>query len=205
MTLIYGLVLVPLHSKQHIYINMWNTFKINFSVNADPCLEGRLKQIINNFKFLILIIYLFCEFRELKMWDNKFCFKILHLSLIVCIFLGTVWGDKKVEVVKAISNEKADLFPNIQEPSCNLSQRLRDEIRSYQPIADRIIEVVLNGEYRGRSFEELAKFVDKYPHRPTGTQNLERSIDYMIEKANKDGLHNVTTQEVPVTQWIRLR
>ena len=37
----------------------------------------------------------------------------------------------------------------------------------------------------------------------TGTQNLENSIDYMLEYLRKDGLDNVHGEEANVTRWFR--
>jgi hypothetical protein len=101
---------------------------------------------------------------------------------------------------------KQELDPSnqiLQDPSCELSPALLQEIRSYQPIADQIIAAAVSGAFKGKTYDELAKFVDKYVNRLTGSQELEDSIDYMIEKMTSDGLDNVRGESVQVPRWIR--
>lgn len=87
--------------------------------------------------------------------------------------------------------------------NCYLSQKRISEIRSYQPTVNKIIKAVLTGEYQNSTYKHLADFVDKFGNRLTGTDNLEDSIDYIIEKSKQYGLQNVRTEEVIVPYWIR--
>lgn len=41
--------------------------------------------------------------------------------------------------------------------------------------------------------------MDKFGARPSGTQTLENSIDYMIDLSHKEGLNDVVTEEVEVS------
>lgn len=45
----------------------------------------------------------------------------------------------------------------------------------------------------------LAVFVDKFGARPSGTQVLEDSIDYMIDLSRKEGLKDIITEKVVVS------
>lgn len=45
--------------------------------------------------------------------------------------------------------------------------------------------------------------VDRFGNRMSGTQNLEDTIDYMVEVMKSAGLDNVHTEDAPVPHWIR--
>ncbi|CAL8070588.1 unnamed protein product [Orchesella dallaii] len=91
----------------------------------------------------------------------------------------------------------------IENCSVLINEDLVREIASYQPIADQIIEAVMNGNWKGKAYEALHDLVDKYPIRLSGFQNLEDSIDYMMEKMRAYGYENVRGEEVPVPHWVR--
>lgn len=44
----------------------------------------------------------------------------------------------------------------------------------------------------------LAKFVDKFGARPSGSEVLEQSIDYMIQLTKDEDLNNINTEELEV-------
>lgn len=48
-------------------------------------------------------------------------------------------------------------------------------------------------------YYRLAKFVDKFGARPSGTEVLEKSIDYMIDLTKKEGINDIITEEVKVS------
>lgn len=51
----------------------------------------------------------------------------------------------------------------------------------------------------------LAKFVDKFGARPSGSEVLEQSIDYMIQLTHDEDIHDITTEELEVIrQFINL-
>ena len=84
-----------------------------------------------------------------------------------------------------------------------LPLKVIEEIRSYQGIANQIIEYSLHGLGANQSYERLAAFTDKFGSRLSGTKNLEDSIDYMLDTLEKDGLDNVHGEAVNVTHWER--
>lgn len=86
---------------------------------------------------------------------------------------------------------------------CNLNSELIEEIQNYQPIVNKIIEEVINGQFQNSTYDYLAEFVDKFGSRLSGTQNLEDSIDYILEKMKGLGLENVHGEPAPVPYWIR--
>lgn len=86
---------------------------------------------------------------------------------------------------------------------CSLPQDLINEIASYAPTVQKIIRTSVNGSFKGVTYNELARFVDKFGNRISGSQNLENAIDYMINKSIASGLDNVHGEEVKVPHWIR--
>lgn len=90
------------------------------------------------------------------------------------------------------------------DDQCNLSQEEIEEIQSYQDVVNQIIEATTTGEFKGETFNELAVFVDKFGARLSGTQALEDSIDYLLERMNNTfGIENVHGEEVQVPHWER--
>ncbi|CAB3256708.1 unnamed protein product [Arctia plantaginis] len=112
------------------------------------------------------------------------------LSIISVSFFLIVASEAKV------LNKNANTCEEILGP-------LVDEIRSYEDVKDKILNYVLNGDFKRKTYDELAIFVDKFGARPSGTQVLEDSIDYMIELSRKEGLEDITTEEVVVPRWER--
>ncbi|KAL3277356.1 hypothetical protein HHI36_012706 [Cryptolaemus montrouzieri] len=84
-----------------------------------------------------------------------------------------------------------------------LSDALRNEIASYQPIVNKIIKETVKGRFKSTTYNELADFVDKFGNRLAGTENLENAIDYMLEKSKEKNLENVHGEKAPVRTWIR--
>lgn len=103
-------------------------------------------------------------------------------------------------VVKAIGTSVVD---NSIADSCNLEPSLVEEIHSYGPIVNKIIDSVTKGEHKGNTYRELVDFVDKFGARQAGTQNLENSIDYLLEKFSKIGFNNVHGENVTIPHWVR--
>lgn len=105
---------------------------------------------------------------------------------ILCVF---------VESYKISTNEVED--------ECNLSPKLIEEIKSYAPIVNQIINEATNGSFKGVTYDELAKFVDKFGGRLSGTKNMEDSIDYMLDLMQQYKLENVHGEDVSVPHWER--
>ncbi|KAL0883700.1 hypothetical protein ABMA27_015820 [Loxostege sticticalis] len=100
-----------------------------------------------------------------------------------------------------ISVAKVDMRHSGQR-SCHLGG-LAEEIASYEPVVKRIIDYVVAGPYKGKTYQELAKFVDKFGARPSGSEVLEQSIDYMIQLTHDEDIHDITTEELEVPKWTR--
>lgn len=116
--------------------------------------------------------------------------KTINVTLIIlCIVLFSMYSN-------------ADIRNNEIE-KCNVSEDLLKEIKGYQPVANKIINAVLYGKYENSTYNHLADFIDKFGNRMSGTENLEKAIDYMLDKSKYYNLENVHAEETVVPYWIR--
>lgn len=87
---------------------------------------------------------------------------------------------------------------------CRLVRSLRDEIAGYRPVVDRVLSYVQDQKgYKGRTWTALSDFTDTFGSRMAGTQNLENSIDYMLNRLRNSDLDNVHAERVVFTGWQR--
>ena len=93
--------------------------------------------------------------------------------------------------------------PSASGPVANLDFKTSREIRSYQAIADKIIDYTLHGPGKNQSYDRLALLADSFGGRLSGSQNLENAIDFMLHQLDKDGLDNVHGEDANVTHWMR--
>ncbi|KAF9809885.1 hypothetical protein SFRURICE_002115 [Spodoptera frugiperda] len=117
----------------------------------------------------------------------------MNFDSIVFIVTLFVILPSEAKVLKKTSNTCEDI----------LGDDLIKEIWSYENVKDDILNYVLKGDFKGKTYDELAKFVDKFGARPSGTEVLEKSIDYMIELTKKEGINEIITEEVKVPLWER--
>lgn len=73
-------------------------------------------------------------------------------------------------------------------------------VARYQVAAQRIIAAALadSGAYR-----RLAELTDRFGHRFSGSESLERAIDWILDQMRRDGLQNVRGEPVTVPRWVR--
>ncbi|XP_055602889.1 carboxypeptidase Q-like isoform X1 [Uranotaenia lowii] len=86
---------------------------------------------------------------------------------------------------------------------CDLPEDFIQEIHSYQPIVDHIVQEIVNGRFSGQTWEALAELTDRFGPRMSGTQQLEDAIDYVLGEMHSDGLDNVHGEPALVPRWVR--
>jgi len=74
------------------------------------------------------------------------------------------------------------------------------KIDRYRDAAARIIGAALTSD---RAYARLAHLTDHIGNRLSGSQNLERAIEWAITEMKRDGLDNVRTEKVMVPHWVR--
>ena len=74
------------------------------------------------------------------------------------------------------------------------------KIDRYRAAAARIIGAALTSD---RAYSRLAHLTDHIGHRLSGSQNLERAIEWALTEMKRDGLDNVRVEKVMVPHWVR--
>ncbi len=70
----------------------------------------------------------------------------------------------------------------------------------YQATADRIIAEATRDS---AAWQRLARMVDTFGNRLSGSASLERTIDWVLAEMQRDGLQNVRGEPVMVPHWVR--
>ncbi len=76
------------------------------------------------------------------------------------------------------------------------------DVTPYQEAASRIIDAALADS---AAYDRLAYLADTFGHRLSGSESLERAIDWVLEEMEADGLEHVRGEEVMVPHWVRGR
>jgi len=72
--------------------------------------------------------------------------------------------------------------------------------RRYQSTVDRIIALALSDS---SAYQRLGELVDKFGHRLSGSESLERAITWVRDRMLEDKLDNVRIEPVMVPHWVR--
>ncbi|HTL04734.1 MAG TPA: peptidase M28 family protein, partial [Gemmatimonadales bacterium] len=72
--------------------------------------------------------------------------------------------------------------------------------KEYQGIADRIIAAATADS---AAWNKLAELTDGFGNRISGSEALERAIDWIITRMRTEGLENVRGEPVMVPKWVR--
>ncbi len=71
---------------------------------------------------------------------------------------------------------------------------------SFESEVQSIIDAAINSDF---AFERLTYMGDTFGPRFSGSENLEKSIDWIVEEMKADGFDRVWTQPVKVPHWVR--
>ncbi|HSR14506.1 MAG TPA: peptidase M28 family protein, partial [Gemmatimonadales bacterium] len=74
--------------------------------------------------------------------------------------------------------------------------------RRYAEPANRLIDAALGDS---AAWDKLARLADGFGHRLSGSESLERAIDWMLAEMAREGLDNVRGEPVMVPKWVRGR
>jgi carboxypeptidase Q len=75
-------------------------------------------------------------------------------------------------------------------------------LEAYRDTAARIVSAATANK---RAWDRLAELTDTFGSRLSGSENLERAIEWAAETMKRDGLENVRKEPVMVPRWIRGR
>src|SRR5687768_2756988 len=71
---------------------------------------------------------------------------------------------------------------------------------AHRSAANRLIDAALADS---AAHERLSTLGDRFGHRMSGSESLERALDWIMEEMRRDGLENVHGEPVMVTHWVR--
>jgi len=72
--------------------------------------------------------------------------------------------------------------------------------QSYPSTANRLIDAALRDS---AAWQKLARLTDTFGHRLSGSEALERAIDWMLAEMRREGLDSVRGEPVMVPRWVR--
>lgn len=73
-------------------------------------------------------------------------------------------------------------------------------VNKYRPVAGKILRAALADE---NAFGRLSYFCDTFGPRLCGSENLEKSLEWIEAEMKRDGLENVLAEDVMVPHWVR--
>lgn len=73
-------------------------------------------------------------------------------------------------------------------------------IEPHRAAAAQLIEAATRDS---AAYQRLARLVDGFGHRMSGSESLERAIDWIVAEMRRDGLENVRKEPVTVMHWVR--
>jgi carboxypeptidase Q len=117
--------------------------------------------------------------------------------VICCLFISSALGGVADNAVDQFA------FQANGETVCNLPDGLVKEIAGYQETVNKIVDEILNGKFKGKTWDALAELTDSFGPRMTCGESLEKAIDYVVDGMTKNGLENVHTENATAPWWIR--
>lgn len=107
--------------------------------------------------------------------------------------------------VNAIKSRLPIVSEKTKNINCSVNSALKVEIQSYASVVKLIKKMIVddNGPLKNVTYNKLAKFVDDFGSRLSGTNNLENAIDFLLNELAEAKLDNVHGENVTVPSWIR--
>lgn len=72
-----------------------------------------------------------------------------------------------------------------------------------EPHRAAAVQLVRSALRDSAAYKRLGLLVDRFGHRMTGSQSLERAIDWIVDEMKRDGFENVRKEPVTVVNWVR--
>jgi carboxypeptidase Q len=70
----------------------------------------------------------------------------------------------------------------------------------HRAVANQLIQASLKDSF---AYKRLAQLTDGFGHRLSGSESLERAIDWIVAEMKRDGFENVRKEPVMVPKWVR--
>ena len=84
--------------------------------------------------------------------------------------------------------------------AASLELHAQFSVEQHRAAASQLIQAATRDS---AGYNRLARLVDGFGHRFSGSQSLERALDWIVDEMKRDGLENVHKEPVMVTHWVR--
>lgn len=74
------------------------------------------------------------------------------------------------------------------------------DVEPHRASSERLIQAALRDSF---AYKRLARLVDGFGHRMSGSESLERAIDWILDEMRRDGFENVHKEPVTIPRWVR--
>ena len=101
---------------------------------------------------------------------------------------------------RSVTGAAALLIASVIAPGDVAAQGTPDVPAATRAAADRLIDAALADS---TGWSRLAEMVDRFGHRFSGSESLERAIDWILAGMERDGLAGVRGEPVMVPRWVR--
>ena len=124
------------------------------------------------------------------------CLKLFALvsTLILPIVFTSFQGQQTSPATPPRAQPAASATPFVPAPPATVN------IDNYRAAAARIIGAALTSD---RAYTRLAHLTDAIGNRLSGSENLNRAIEWAAAEMKRDGLNNVRKEKVMVPHWVR--
>lgn len=78
--------------------------------------------------------------------------------------------------------------------------RAQLDVEPHRAASTQLIQAALKDS---AAYQRLARLVDGFGHRMSGSESLERALDWIVGEMKRDGLENVHKEPVSVMHWVR--
>ena len=86
---------------------------------------------------------------------------------------------------------------------CAAPMALRSQQLDVEPHRASATHLIQSALRDSAAYKRLARLVDGFGHRMSGSESLENALDWIVDEMKRDGLENVHKEPVSVTHWVR--
>jgi carboxypeptidase Q len=81
-----------------------------------------------------------------------------------------------------------------------VAAQVQFDAEPHRAVANQLIQASLKDSF---AYKRLAQLTDGFGHRLSGSESLERAIDWIVAEMKRDGFDNVRKEPVMVPKWVR--
>lgn len=126
---------------------------------------------------------------------------LISLSILI-VFVSHIYGHSTSNIKKNRINDIPRPFNlSLCQEVDGFTKELKDEIHAKEADVKKIMDLVLNGQERHSTYDELALFCDTFGPRMSGTESLTRAVNYMMRKMKFDSKLEAHAEKAMIPRW----